>query len=53
MHYCNHTFRTIFSKRAEVNGLMAQDPQMVEMQQADPEQFQIMYDSEVAKELHR
>ena len=38
-----------FKARAEVNGLMAQDPQMVEMQQADPEQFQIMYDSEVAK----
>jgi hypothetical protein len=38
-----------FKARAEVNAVMAQDPQMAEMQQADPEQFQIMYDSEVAK----
>ena len=38
-----------FKARAEVSATMAQDLQMVLMQQADPEQFQIMYDSEVAK----
>ena len=38
-----------FKARAEVNASMAQNPQMVEMQQADPEQFAIMYDAEVAK----
>ena len=35
--------------RAEVSAMMAQDPQMMQMQQADPQQAQIMYDAEVAK----
>ena len=38
-----------FKARAEVKANMAQNPQMIEMQQADPEQFQIMFDAEVAK----
>ena len=38
-----------FKARAEINASMAQNPEMAEMQQADPEQFQIMYDAEVAK----
>ena len=38
-----------FKARNEVNEMVAQDPQMAEMQQADPQQFQIMYDAEVAK----
>ena len=38
-----------FKARAEVAATMAQDPNMAAMQQADPEQFQIMFDAEVAK----
>ena len=38
-----------FKARAEVSAIMAQDPQMAQMQQVDPEQFAIMYDAEVAK----
>ena len=38
-----------FKARAEVAATMAQNPQMAQMQQADPEQFAIMYDAEVAK----
>ena len=38
-----------FKARAEVNAQMSQNPEMTQMQQADPEQFQIMYDAEVAK----
>ena len=38
-----------FKARAEVAATMAQDPNMTAMQQADPEQFQIMFDAEVAK----
>ena len=38
-----------FKARAEVSATMAQDPQMAQMQQIDPEQFQILYDAEVAK----
>ena len=38
-----------FKARAEINASMVQNPEMAEMQQADPEQFQIMYDAEVAK----
>jgi len=38
-----------FKARAEVNAQMSQSPEMTQMQQADPEQFQIMYDAEVAK----
>jgi hypothetical protein len=38
-----------FKARAEVNAMMAQNPEMAQMQQQNPEQFQIMYDAEVAK----
>ena len=38
-----------FKARGEVAATMAQDPQMAQLQQADPEQFAIMYDAEVAK----
>ena len=38
-----------FKARAQVNAIMAQDPNMAAMQQQDPEQFQMMYDAEVAK----
>ena len=38
-----------FKARGEVKTMMAQDPQMAAMQQQNPEQFQIMYDAEVAK----
>ena len=38
-----------FKARAEVSQQMSQNPQMAEMQQADPTQFRIMYDAEVAK----
>ena len=38
-----------FKARAEVRSMMAQDPQMAAMQQQNPEQFQILFDAEVAK----
>ena len=38
-----------FKARAEVAAQMNQNPEMAQMQQADPEQFAIMYDAEVAK----
>jgi len=38
-----------FKARAEVAAQMSQNPEMAQMQQADPEQFAIMYDAEVAK----
>ena len=42
-----------FKARGEVKAMMAQDPQMAAMQQQNPEQFQIMYDAEVAKAAAR
>jgi len=42
-----------FKARGEVKTMMAQDPQMAAMQQQNPEQFQIMYDAEVAKAAAR
>ena len=38
-----------FKARAEVNAMMAQDQNMMMMQQQDPQQFRILYDAEVAK----
>ena len=42
-----------FKARAEISQMMAQDPQMMEMQQADPQQFKILFDNEVAKSAAR
>ena len=38
-----------FKAKATVKGLMAQDPQMQQMAQQNPEQFEIMFEAEVAK----
>jgi hypothetical protein len=38
-----------FKAKAEVRAMMAQDPQMQQMAQQDPEQAEIMFESEVAK----
>jgi len=38
-----------FKAKATVKGMMAQDPQMQQMAQQDPEQFEIMFEAEVAK----
>jgi len=38
-----------FKARAEINSTMMQNPEMMQLQQQDPEQFQIMYDAQVAQ----
>jgi hypothetical protein len=38
-----------FKAKATVKGMMAQDPQMQQMAQQDPEQFDILFQAEVAK----
>ena len=38
-----------FKARAEINSAMMQNPEMLQLQQQDPEQFQIMYDAQVAQ----
>jgi hypothetical protein len=38
-----------FKARAEINSAMMQNPEMMQLQQQDPEQFQIMYDAQVAQ----
>ena len=38
-----------FKARAEINQTLMQNPEMMQMQQQDPEQFQIMYDAQVAQ----
>ena len=38
-----------FKARAEINSSMMQNPEMMQLQQQDPEQFQIMYDAQVAQ----
>jgi hypothetical protein len=38
-----------FKAKATVKGMMAQDPQMQQMAQQNPEQFEIMFEAEVAK----
>ena len=38
-----------FKARAEINTTMMQNPEMMQLQQQDPEQFQIMYDAQVAQ----
>ena len=42
-----------FKAKAEVRAAMMQNPQMAQMAQADPEQFDIMFEAEVAKAAAR
>jgi len=38
-----------FKAKAQVTAMMADDPEMMQMQQQDPQQFEIIFEAEVAK----
>jgi hypothetical protein len=49
MLYYNHIYDHIsFKARQEVGEQMGQDPQLMQLQQTDPQQFQIRFDAAVA-----
>jgi hypothetical protein len=51
MHYYNHTIsdHVSYKAKAEISQMIMQNPEMAQMAQQDPQQFQIMFDAEVAK----